>query len=130
MKRITLNYQSTLWLICFSLLSGIETKAQKYGLNCQYFPGLQFGSVKVSTDNPKIGNYSYGAGLPLLMIDRIAKWYFNIDMNATYYGATTTNKANDNQIKISKAEGGFFQEELAICLEKIMINQELVLILI
>ncbi len=108
MEFFILNRQKVLWIIYFSFFSVVGTKAQKYGLNCQYFPGLQFGSVKVSTNNPKIGNYSYGAGLPVLMIDRIAKWYFNIDMNATYYGATTTNKANDNQIKISKAEGGFF----------------------
>ncbi|GIV27028.1 MAG: hypothetical protein KatS3mg027_0842 [Bacteroidia bacterium] len=108
MKKNNSCYQKIFFILCVSMFIINEVKGQKYGLNCQYFPGLQFGSVKVSTNNPKLGNYSYGAGLPLLMIDRIAKWYFNIDMNATYYGATTTNKANDNQIKISKAEGGFF----------------------
>ncbi|GAB4206401.1 MAG: hypothetical protein Fur0023_16240 [Bacteroidia bacterium] len=85
-----------------------QTYAQKYGMNCQYFPGLQIGSVKVSTNHPKIGSYSYSAGLPILMLDRIAKWYFNLNMNATYYAATQTNKANDNKLPISKAEGGYF----------------------
>lgn len=82
--------------------------SQKYGMNCQYFPGIQIGSVNVSTNNPKLGNYSYSAGLPVLMIDRIRKWYFNVSMNATYYAATQTNKANDNKVPISKAEGGYF----------------------
>lgn len=81
--------------------------AQKYGINAQYFPGLQFGAVKVSTNHPKLGNYSYSAGLPILMIDRVARWYFNLDLNATYYAATQTNKATDNKVKISKAEGGY-----------------------
>ncbi len=92
--------------------------AQKGGMNCQYFPGLQVGAVKVSTNNPKLGNYSYAAGLPVLMIDRIAKWYINMDLNATYYGATQTNKAADNQLKISKAEGGYCTGRLGYMIGK------------
>jgi len=90
------------------LISSLFVKAQ-VGINCQYFPGLQVGFVKVKTDNAKLGEYKYGAGLPILMIDRIKDhWYLNADLSALYYGATQTNKANDNQIKISKAEGAFF----------------------
>lgn len=82
--------------------------AQKNGMNAQYFPGLQLGVVKVNTNHSKIGSYSYGAGLPVLMIDRItAKWYLNLDLNATYYAAAQTNRAADDRVKISKAEGGF-----------------------
>jgi hypothetical protein len=82
-------------------------KAQDVGLSCQYFPGVQFGFVSVkATANPQFSKYRYGAGLPLLMIDRIKNnWYTNLDFSALYYGATQTNKANDERLKISKAEG-------------------------
>jgi len=97
-------------LLVFALaLSGLCATAQ-VGINCQYFPGIQLGSVKVKFEgNPGLGDkYKYAAGLPLMMIDRVgAKWYFNIDMNALYYGATQTNKANADKIKIAKTEGGY-----------------------
>ncbi|MBL7937384.1 MAG: hypothetical protein JNM51_16380 [Bacteroidia bacterium] len=95
-------------ILLFSiLLNGFISQAQ-VGFNCQYFPGLQFGKVKVKTDNATLGTYKYNAGLPILMIDRIGNhWYTNVDLSALYYGATQTNNANDNRIKISKAEGGF-----------------------
>lgn len=82
-------------------------QAQDVGMSCQYFPGLQLGSVSVkATGNPQFSKYRYGAGLPLLMIDRItSRWYTNLDFSALYYGATQTNKANDERLKISKAEG-------------------------
>lgn len=90
------------------LLHGLLANAQ-VGINCQYIPAIQFGSVKVKVTDPKIGTYKYGAGLPLMMLDRIgAKWYWNMDMNALYYGATQTNKAADGKIKIAKTEGGYF----------------------
>jgi hypothetical protein len=89
------------------LISGLFCHAQ-VGFNCQYFPGLQVGFVSVKTDNAALGNYKYGAGLPILMIDRVTNhWYTNVDLSALYYGATQTNRANDNKIKISKAEGAF-----------------------
>lgn len=97
-----------------SLLAGMvlfmsSLQAQDVGMNCQYFPGVQVGFVTVkATNNPLFTKYKYGAALPLLMIDRITShWYFNLDLNALYYGATQTNKANDDRIKISKAEGGY-----------------------
>jgi hypothetical protein len=95
-------------IITLSLLLAVTlSRAQKVGMNCQYFPALQVGFVNVkTTDNPKFSKYRYGAGLPILMIDRVtSRWYTNIDLSALYYGATQTNKANDNRIKISKAEG-------------------------
>lgn len=83
------------------------------GFSCQYFPGLQVGSVKIKTDNPAIGTLKYGASLPLLMIDKISNhWYTNIDLSALYYGATQTNKSNDNRLKVSKAEGAFLAGRL------------------
>ncbi len=97
-------------LLAFALaLSGLCATAQ-VGINCQYFPGIQLGSVKVkNTIGGVESKYRFAAGLPLMMIDRVgAKWYFNIDMNALYYGATQTNKANADKIKIAKSEGGFF----------------------
>lgn len=92
------------------ILGGMAVKGQ-VGMSCQYFPGLQVGFVKVKTaNNPNFGGsgkYKYGAGLPLLMVDRIKNhWYTQVDFSALYYGATQFNKANDNRIKISKAEGG------------------------
>jgi hypothetical protein len=94
--------------IVFALLiHGLVATAQ-VGINCQYFPAIQFGSVKVKTDNAALGTYKYGAGLPLMMIDRVgSKWYWNMDMNALYYGATQTNKAADGKIKVAKTEGGY-----------------------
>jgi hypothetical protein len=60
----------------------------------------------VTVNSSHYGKYKYGAGLPLLLIDRMTNhWYTNIDFSALYYGATQTNKANDNRLKISKAEG-------------------------
>jgi hypothetical protein len=96
-------------LLLFALIiQGLCATAQ-VGINCQYIPAIQFGSVKVKTDNPVLGTYKYGAALPLMMLDRIgSKWYTNLDMNALYYGATQTNKAADGQIKIAKTEGGYF----------------------
>lgn len=96
------------------LLASALLHAQGVGLNCQYFPGLQVGFVSVkSTGNPQYSKYKYAAGMPLLMIDRLTNhWYTHLDMNALYYSATQTNKANDNNIKISKAEGGLFAGRL------------------
>jgi hypothetical protein len=96
--------------VIFLLFAVTWLRAQDVGMNCQYFPGLQVGFVSVkATNNPQFTKYRYGAAAPLLMIDRITShWYFNVDMNALYYGATQTNKANDDRIKISKAEGGLF----------------------
>lgn len=92
------------------LLASTWLKSQDVGMNCQYFPGAQIGFVSVkTTNNPQFTKYRYGAALPLLMIDRVTShWYLNMDMNALYYAATQTNKANDDRIKISKAEGGMF----------------------
>jgi len=95
-------------LLLALVIQGLCANAQ-VGINCQYIPAIQFGSVKVKTDNPALGTYKYGAGLPLMMLDRIgSKWYWNLDMNALYYGATQTNKAADGRIKIAKTEGGYF----------------------
>jgi hypothetical protein len=48
-----------------------------------------------------------------LMIDRVSNhWYTNMDFSAFYYGATQTNKANDNRLKVSKAEGGIIAGRL------------------
>ncbi|MBA3664047.1 MAG: hypothetical protein H0W61_07555 [Bacteroidetes bacterium] len=94
------------------IVSSLISKAQ-VGMSCQYFPGAQVGFVTVKTvNNPHLGGgtvkYKYGAGLPLLLIDRIkGNWYTLLDFSALYYGATQTNKANDDRIKISKAEGAF-----------------------
>lgn len=101
--------KKTIIIACL-LLTGTLLRAQGVGLNCQYFPGLQVGFVSVkSTGNPQYSKYRFGAGVPLLMIDRLTDhWYTHIDMNALYYSATQTNKANDGRIKISKAEGGLF----------------------
>lgn len=99
MKKISI----TVALILFSMLLNAQV-----GMNCQYFPGLQVGYVSVKTNNAALGNYKYGAGMPLLLIDRISNhWYTNLDFSALYYGATQTNKGNDNRINISKAEGAF-----------------------
>lgn len=89
------------------LLAVALARGQGVGMSCQYFPGVQVGFVGVKFDNhPKLDKYRFGAGLPILLIDRISNhWYTNIDLSALYYGATQTNKANDNRIKISKAEG-------------------------
>jgi hypothetical protein len=88
------------------LISGGTMKAQ-VGMNSQYIPGGQIGFVSVSgTGHPNFDKISFGAGLPLLMFDRLGNhWYSNLDLSALYYGATQTNKANDNRIAISKAEG-------------------------
>lgn len=96
--------KKTITLLMVLLAAGGSIKAQGVGMNCQYFPGAQVGFVSVKT--PYYGKYKYGAGFPLLMIDRISNhWYVNTDYSALYYGATQTNKANDNRLKISKAEG-------------------------
>lgn len=93
------------------LLRCVFAKAQ-VGMSCQYFPGLQTGIVSVKTQNNNdIGGgtrkYKHGASLPLLMVDRIKnRWYTLVDFSALYYGATQTNKSNDDRVKISKAEGG------------------------
>src|SRR3954463_8542509 len=93
--------------LCLLMLATFA-KAQDVGMNCQYFPGVQAGFVSVkATNNAQFSKYRFGAGVPVLMIDRItSRWYINLDFSALYYGATQTNKANDDQIKISKAEGG------------------------
>ncbi len=95
-------------LITLTLLASfILGKAQGVGMNCQYFPGLQVGFVNVKVSgNPQFSKYRYAAGMPILMIDRLTShWYTNLDFSALYYGATQTNKANDDRLKISKAEG-------------------------
>lgn len=98
-------------LIIFLAFLGFGMKAQ-VGLNCQFVPGIQLGSVKVKSTNAKL-DYKYSAGLPLFMIDRFkGKWYTNLDMNATYYAATQTNKANADKIKIAKTEGGLIAGRL------------------
>lgn len=96
-------------LITLSLLVSVFITKAQVGMNCQYVPGIQFGAVKVKTNNAALGEkYSYGAGLPLMMIDRLTNhWYTNLDMNALYYAVTQTNKAQDNKIKIAKTEGGY-----------------------
>lgn len=101
--------KKTIIIACL-LLTGSLLRAQGVGLNCQYFPGVQFGFVSVkSSGDPRYSKYKFGAGIPLLMIDRLTNhWYTHLDMNALYYSATQTNKANDDRIKISKAEGGLF----------------------
>jgi len=99
------------------LVGGLCAKAQ-VGMSCQYFPGLQVGFVTVKTqNNMSLGGgtvkYKYGAGLPLLMVDRIKnRWYTLVDFSALYYGATQTNKSNDDRVKISKAEGGLIAGRL------------------
>lgn len=95
-------------LITLSLLITYTlSQAQGVGMNCQYFPGVQFGFVSVkATGNTQFSKYRFAAGLPILLIDRVTNhWYTNIDFSALYYGATQTNKANDDRLKISKAEG-------------------------
>jgi hypothetical protein len=95
-------------LVFALLLQGFIATAQ-VGINCQYIPAIQFGSVKIKTDNPALGTMKFGAGLPLMMLDRVgSKNYWHMDMNALYYGATQTNKAADGKIKIAKTEGGYF----------------------
>lgn len=96
-------------IITLSLLLAVTlSQAQDPGMSCQYFPGAQVGFVSVkATGNNKFTKYKYGAPLPLLMIDKLANhWYTNLDFSAFYYAATQTNKANDNRLKINKAEGG------------------------
>lgn len=90
------------------LITAIAGWGQNVGMNCQYFPGLQVGFVSVkAANNKQFDKYRYGAGMPILMIDRLTShWYTNLDFSALYYAATQTNKANDDRIKISKAEGG------------------------
>lgn len=97
-------------LLAFAMVASSLFATAQVGINCQFFPGIQVGSVKIKTDNSALGDkIKYGAGLPLMMIDRVgAKWYFNVDMNALYYGATQTNRAAAGKIKIAKTEGGFF----------------------
>jgi hypothetical protein len=99
--------KKTITTICF-LVAATLARAQDVGMNCQYFPGVQVGFVSVkATNNAQFSKYRFGAGIPILMIDRITShWYVNLDFSALYYGATQTNKANDDRIKISKAEGG------------------------
>lgn len=99
----------TFILLFVAAMMGKTARAQGVGMNCQYFPGVQFGVVSVkATNNAKFSKYNYGAGIPLLMIDRITNhWYTNVDFSALYYAATQTNKAQDNRIKISKAEGAY-----------------------
>lgn len=94
-------------IITLSLLLAVTISQAQVGMNCQYFPGLQVGFVSVKVaNNPKFSKYRYAAGMPLLMIDRLTDhWYTHLDFSALYYGATQTNKANDDKIKISKAEG-------------------------
>ena len=101
--------------ITLSLLLALTlSRAQEPGLSCQYFPGLQLGFVSVkATGNSQFSKYKYGAPVPLLLVDKLANhWYTNIDLSAFYYAATQTNKANDNRLKISKAEGGLFAGRL------------------
>lgn len=102
MKKISV----TLLLVA----AGLVSRAQ-VGMSCQYFPGVQVGFVNVKTS--AYGNYKYGAGLPILVIDRVKNhWYTNLDFSAFYYGATQTNKAQDNRVKISKAEGAVYAGRL------------------
>lgn len=96
-------------IITLSLLLAVTlSQAQEPGMSCQYFPGLQLGFVSVkATGNGQFTKYKYAAQIPLLLIDKLANhWYTNIDFSAFYYAATQTNKANDDRLKISKAEGG------------------------
>jgi hypothetical protein len=106
-KNQSTRMKKTMITMSLLLLAVTFSHAQGVGLNCQYFPGLQVGFVGVkTTGNPKFSNYRFGAGMPLLMIDRVtSRWYTNLDFSALYYGATQTNRANDDRIKISKAEG-------------------------
>lgn len=103
----------TLSIVVCAILSRAQV-----GMSCQYFPGLQVGFVSVKTQNfARYGGgtlkYKYGAGLPLLLVDRVKNhWYTLLDFSAMYYGATQTNKANDNRVKISKAEGGVIASRL------------------
>jgi hypothetical protein len=104
-------------IMLFLLAGSIFVKAQ-VGMSCQYFPGAQVGVVTVKTENnPHLGGgtqkYKFGAGLPLLLVDRIKnRWYTLVDFSALYYAATQTNKANDDRIKISKAEGALYAGRL------------------
>jgi len=94
------------------ILAGFCIQAQ-VGMNCQYVPGLQLGRIKVKTDNAFLGTYKYGAGLPLMMIDRMTNhWYTNMDLNGLYYAVTQTNRANSDKIDIAKTEGGLFAGRL------------------
>jgi hypothetical protein len=89
------------------LLIALIGSAQKMGMSCQYFPALQTGLVSVkTTGNNQFSKYRYSAPVPLMLIDKLADhWYTNLDFSSFYYSATQTNKANDDRIKISKAEG-------------------------
>ncbi len=94
-------------LIVLLAIFGMKLSAQ-VGMNCQFVPGIQVGFVKVKSDNTKLGDYKYGAALPVFMIDRLtAKWYTNLDMNALYYATTQFNNANAGKIKIAKTEGAY-----------------------
>ena len=97
-------------IISLSLLFAVTlSRAQGVGMSCQYFPGLQVGFVSVKTTGSVQYKYKYNAPVPLLLIDRLANhWYTNLDFSSVYYAATQTNKANDNRLKISKAEGSVF----------------------
>lgn len=104
--------------ILLSLLAGSVFAKAQVGMSCQYFPGLQFGFVNVKTENNKhlgggTAKYKYTAGMPILMVDRVKnRWYTLVDFSALYYAATQTNKANDDRIKISKAEGALYSGRL------------------
>ncbi|PBQ30267.1 hypothetical protein CNR22_00330 [Sphingobacteriaceae bacterium] len=106
---ISKHYSMKKTIITLSLLLAVTlSRAQSLGMSCQYFPGLQVGYVKVKvTNNAQFQKYTFAAAVPLLLVDKLANhWYTNIDFSAFYYSATQTNKANDNRVKISKAEGG------------------------
>lgn len=100
------------FILLITAISCRVALAQGVGMSCQYFPGVQVGfvSVKKTATGAK---ETFGAGLPILLIDRIGNhWYSNMDFSALYYAATATNKANDDQIKISKAEGAVYAGRL------------------
>lgn len=99
-------------LILLLGLLGLKISAQ-VGMNSQFVPGIQTGFVKVKSDNKKLGEYKYGAALPIFMIDRLtSKWYTNLDMNALYYATTQYNNANAGKIKIAKTEGAYIAGRL------------------
>jgi hypothetical protein len=102
--------KSKLLLALFALFSlGLGAQV---GMNCQFVPGLQVGAIKVKSDNAKIKEYKYAAGLPIFMLDRLKnKWYANLDMNGLYYSVTQYNKSNRSKpdsTKLAKTEGGMF----------------------
>ncbi len=104
MKKIT-----TIALLVIATLA----RSQTTGMSCQYFPGLQLGVVKVKTTDAPKGSYAFAAPLPILLFDKIkGHWYTNIDLSALYFAATQTNKANDDRVKISKAEGALIAGRL------------------